>query len=533
MKRILQVFCVLFSAIILSLGIPNELYNFGSPFLGLISIIPLYYALSNEETFKWSGILTSLHFATVQLLSSFWLGNFRDFAIFTLGGPTLVYIFQGFWLGNLFHLIFVFPEKTNQLQTSYNVPLRIILFAALWTIWEWAKSIGFLAFPWGTVIMSAYKWQLLTQIVDITGTWGISFLFAFFASFAAETLKLLSKKNISSFTAKTFVKCTLFVVILFSSVLIYGAFRLNQNVEPVKNIKIALVQQNADPWESGSEEIGILMSQKLTKDVINQKPDLVCWSEGVLSYPFPLALNYYNNKPKNSPLLPFIKQMDTPFLIGAPHIVNGTFDQFENAAVLFNKDSTVQGYYAKIQLVPFAEYIPFTEYEWFATLLETLVGFSEGWTPGTAYKHFSVPTKKENETVSFSVPICFEDAFPTVCRKLYKSNSEMLVNITNDSWSKTASAEYQHFVISSYRAIELRTTFVRSTNSGFSTIVDPKGNILGSLPIFEATSACFDVPIYPKVQTFYLKFGNWLAYICLVLFCSYYIICSIKQKAGK
>ena len=109
-----------------------------------------------------------------------------------------------------------------------------------------------------------------------------------------------------------------------------------------------------------------------------------------------------------------------------------------------------------------------------------------------------------------STPICFDDAFPDVCRPLAANGSEVFMNITDDSWSKTKSSEYQHFVISAFRAIELRTTLVRSTNSGYSAVIDARGNVLSDMPLFEEAALFCKVPVYKKQETVYLRFGNWL-----------------------
>ena len=74
----------------------------------------------------------------------------------------------------------MFDIKCNLINSKLK--LFVLFFACLWTIHEWYKSVGFLAYPWGTVLMSAYRWKTLTQIVSIVGTFGISFLFSLFTT---------------------------------------------------------------------------------------------------------------------------------------------------------------------------------------------------------------------------------------------------------------------------------------------------------------------------------------------------------------
>ncbi len=521
MTQILQVFYIVFSALMLSAGIPNEFLSFGSPILGLFSLVPFYIAINRCKTFKSAGFLCSLEFSLVQLFSSYWLGNFKDFAVFTVGGPVLAY----FIFGQAFGRFFYFSMKY---RTSRNADLlrRIVLFAAIYTLWEWQKSIGFLAYPWGTLFLSVYKWPLFYQIFDITGTWAVSFLFSLFAALVAEGIMLFTveKTEESQSLANLYVKTAIFVFIIFGANLCYGIVQYTKVRQPVKFAKTVLVQQNADSWVTGGEDDSVTISQKLSRqgidqsmELFGQKPDLICWSEAVLNYAFPGAETFYQFYPPENPLIPFINSTGTPFVIGAPVQVSSEPMQFENGAVVFNGDSSIQGYYGKMHLVPFAEYIPFTEYEWFCKIMDRLVGFSSGWHPGTKFSTFTVPTENGKNSLTFSVPICFEDAFADVCRGLWHAGSEVLMNITNDSWSRTNSAEYQHFVVASYRAIELRTTLVRSTNAGYSVVVDPAGRILADMPLFEEAVKCVNVPVFEHCETFYARYGDWLCWLLLVL----------------
>lgn len=288
-------------------------------------------------------------------------------------------------------------------------------------------------------------------------------------------------------------------------------------------METVMVQQNIDSWVVGRDDLPIRISQELTDAAVEdcvaatgEKPDLVVWSESVLSYTFPESEFYYYDNPDPRPLIPYIRKLDVPFVIGGAATVNRAKKMYANAALFFDKEGEYQGYYGKMHLVPFAEVIPGAQYEWVRKLLETNLGFSSGWTPGTEITLFNVPLKSGSD-VTISIPICFEDAFPMVCRALFRAGSEVFVNITNDSWSMTNSAEYQHFAIASFRAIEFRTTLIRSTNSGYSVVINPKGQVIADMPLFEEASLYTSVPIYQRQVTVYCMFGNWLPVLCLIL----------------
>ena len=118
---------------------------------------------------------------------------------------------------------------------------------------------------------------------------------------------------------------------------------------------------------------------------------------------------------------------------------------------------------------PFAEAIPLWEYEWFRKFMREVIGLESGWVMGSDITVFSLPLRSPGSgvrSIEFSTPICFEDAFADLCRQYFLKGADLLINLTNDSWSTKKSAQIQHWAIARFRAIENRRTLVRSTNSG-------------------------------------------------------------------
>ncbi|TFG57700.1 MAG: apolipoprotein N-acyltransferase, partial [Spirochaetales bacterium] len=126
-------------------------------------------------------------------------------------------------------------------------------------------------------------------------------------------------------------------------------------------------------------------------------------------------------------------------------------------------------------------------------------------------------------------PICFEDAFPYLCRNFVRQGAEMLINLTNDSWSKTDSAQIQHFVAARFRSIENRTVLVRSTNAGVTSVIDPHGRLIHSLPYFTEAFLAASIPVYSSGRSsFYTRFGDFLPYLCLGLCFAYLVILRLR-----
>lgn len=301
--------------------------------------------------------------------------------------------------------------------------------------------------------------------------------------------------------------------------LAFGFYRLAFPPEPYTSLNVVIVQQNADPWTDGAVRKNLITSQDLTRKAIassGKKADLVVWSESSLPWPYLENQAAYAEYPAEDPFGKFLSETGAPLLAGSPVLVDQENRGYSNSVVLIGSDGEQLDWYGKIQLVGFAEYMPFTEYKWVRSFFDAVVGFSSGWIPGKEFKTMAVKNS-EGKTIHFATPICFEDAFPSLTAQLHNSGSDLLINLTNDSWSRTDSAEYQHFAIASFRSIELRTTLVRSTNAGYSVVINPVGKVIRDMPLFVTDAVNVSVPIYPHITTFYAHFGDWFpALISLV-----------------
>ncbi|MBQ3837979.1 MAG: apolipoprotein N-acyltransferase [Treponema sp.] len=548
MTIIFQVFCALFSGILTALAIPNELYHLGSTSLAFAALVPLYIAAKGAFTYKRAALVFALDALSCHLLSSYWLANFKDFAVFTLGASAFGTACIEAMAGCLFVFPFVYKNSTFYIEKKpFNYePYRVFHFALVRVIYEWAKSTGFLAYPWGVLPMAAFDNKILAQSADIFGVYGLTFMMAFgagtLAEFALLAIKTPFEKDFFAQSRKSALrrnaKCLLAMLSLAAC---YGTYKLGRFTPEQKTLNAVLVQQNKDPWASSDDTDSLRISMKLSEEGIDEflkngeRADLVVWSEAVLRYGLPHSLKRYTFYPQEESLFSFIQRMDTPFIIGGPYIIDATKNKYANAALVFDRTSSFKGYYGKSHLVPFAEVIPGVEYPWVRNCMDRMVGFSNGWTAGGQYRLFEIQGKKcvetpavkivslvdqaekPNATVRIASPICFEDAFPDVCGPFHKAGAEVFMNITDDSWSKTDSAEWQHFAVASFRAIEYRTTLVRATNAGLTAVVDNKGRVLQSLPLFKSGYLNAKIPIYERQETVYSEYGNWFVHSLLIL----------------
>ncbi len=526
------------SSLLLALALPNELFPWGSPAFGLIALSPLFFALSTTRSYRESFLLGAVFGGLAHGLSSYWLWFFKDFRFWTLGTSILAYMIVYGFLGLYL--------RGALKRTGIARPLA---FAMAWAVFEWGKSSGFLGYPWGIL---AHSWNTVlpaTQIVESTGVYGLSFALAFVSAAVGEFLsppvpvlrspfdgdaeqsplglaRLIMPRRPPNGETRFLAAGQLVVaIVLLVAISAYGFVALDKHRTARASFSAVLVQQNLDPWD-GTESENLAVSIALAREAIaasGSAPDVVIFSETTLRRPWNGFQRYFAKTPREDPLTGFIADSGAWLFTGAPEILDYKTYDATNSVILVDTKGVQQGSYAKIHPVPFAEAIPFWEYDPFRTFIQDVVGLESGWVMGTERVIFELPTKKAG-TVRFAAPICFEDAFAYLCRDFVRDGAELLINLTNDSWSRTHSAEIQHFVAARFRAIELRRTLVRSTNGGVSAIVGSDGRINELFPLFESTARMVDIPVFVDEKTPYLDYGDWFASI---LACILAIVASI------
>ncbi len=503
-----------FGAAIRMLGLtPDESFFWGNAVLGFVCIAPVFYAVSRAPTFGFASLLGLVFGGVSTALANYWLMFFQGYTIWTMGGTVIGYMGYN-------ALLFPFLRGVSRLSNRG----RPFLLAIAWCVYEYFKSIGFLGYPWGLIAYPAGAFLTLVQFVDITGVWGLSFLMALINALVAEAA--LSEHR------PQYLRQAGFGAFLIAIVLAYGLYRMETPIPSATKASLLLVQQNSNPWEEGGKANGaaVRVNMDLTVQGIHDSqpaPDLAVWSESSVNNAWVDMNNRLN--PPGGPLEPFFKSTGIPILFGGIVVADYDLREYMNAAILMSPQGKVIDTYGKMHPVPFAESIPFFEYPPVQRFFRNVIGVWNPWLMGSRYTIFDVPLQAGGN-LRFGVPICFEDAFSNLDREFFLRGADMLINITNDSWSSTWSSEIQHFTVARFRAIENRRVLVRSTNGGVSGVVGPWGEVWGRMPFFQQAWRTVQVPVY-KEKTFtpYTRFGDWFPMLLIV----FLLIVLIVSVAGK
>lgn len=263
----------------------------------------------------------------------------------------------------------------------------------------------------------------------------------------------------------------------------------------------------------GNDKKGIRDSIEITEQALKENPkiEFVIWSEGVLTYPFSKEDQHFKSSDLHNELKNFIKEHKIPFAIGAPSNLDKAIGIQQNSIYMVEPNLNITNIYSKIFLVPFAEKIPFYEYKFVRNFF---------------LKNFRILGQIEGNKIEilklkkfkFAPLICYDDAFPELSRFYKTQGANILVNFSNDSWSKTNSAEWQHFVVAKFRSIENGIKTIRATNSGITATINEYGETIKKLETFKKGYLLSTVKLSPTFTTIYEKIGDSFIHILVMMF---------------
>lgn len=518
----LKILLLILSVSLFWLSNPNIIFENGLSFLAWIIYLPVLILIKKSKISQviiFGAVYGSLSYG----LYGYWLNSFHP-----LG---LIIVCIGYFI---ICVVFFGVLKWADLVCSKNTwLLQFFCICA----YEYIKTLGYFGINYGVTAYTQWNNTLLIQICSIAGVFGFNLLVifpsVFLFSFITKTLekrRLLDsmdntrKSHISAYVKKeqqlsiaslklTYICGGIWLILMLAAVL-YGTRALKR---PLQNeyVTVAAIQNNESPWKDGIEEysqnVGNLI--QLTEEALSlsSEIDFVVWPETAVAPSIIYNYDYGTDVRRFmlvSQILNFIDENNVVFVIGNAHDVElrGGEKVRYNSSLVFESGKNVHPpkpeIYSKMKLVPFTESFPWKNT--FPSLyVKLLNGNTHMWETGDDYTVF------DYRGLKFSTPICFEDTFSTICRRMVLNGSRCFINLSNDSWSKSRVCQKQHLAMAVFRSVENGVPSVRSTASGVTCIINQNGKIQKAAPDFCQAYIIGKIPVLSDYEpTFYTKTGD-------------------------
>ena len=383
-----------------------------------------------------------------------------------------------------------------------NLIFNIIFFSIFWTFSEILRGYLLTGFPWNLLSHTLSNFDILIQICSVVGVYGLTFFVVYFIlSLSIFILNFNKKREYFLFLSSIFI---------FVSIFFYGINRLNSsnlttyssdvfrvvqpNIKQIDKLNISKIENNYKKLMDTS------FSSKMSS--LNKSENLVIfWPETAIFnfnhiYEYSVFEKLNNNLKENE------------------YVITGIFrnedKDYYNSISIIDRNLSVEFIYDKIHLVPFGEYIPFSNFLNFFGF--NFLNLKKGFENQKIVKYKDLP--------KFRPLICYESIFPG---KFINNENDpiLLVNFTNDAWFGNTIGPYQHFVNSKFRAIEEGKHLIRVANTGISSSIDPLGRVLKKLSL--NSSGYFDTKIFianknnTPIKTIFSKYKNNLVIVLLII----------------
>lgn len=391
------------------------------------------------------------------------------------GSSMLTVLFVAFWA--------LFPALAGYVSVKM-IPKRtglgwVMLMPVIWILIEYLRGYWLLnGFPWLQIAYSQLETPLAGYI-PVLGVYGTGFIVALTASVVVEIFRMNPRMREVAQCRGEFIRLGRLkspLPLITALAVLWGAGGLLKNVtwthEIGQPIRVSMIQGNIaqdQKWRPENKINTLLKYKKMTE---------AHWDSNVIIWP-ETAIPAYLDQVKDAFLAPLgndAKLHNTDLIISVPVQEQSPIKNF-NAVITLGKE---QGMYRKTHLLPFGEYLPLQPLSGFVlNMINIRLG---NFTPGAVNQ----PLLKAGG-YPFITLICYEDAFGDLSIRGLP-DAAYLVNVTNDGWFGDSVEPHQHLQMARMRAMETGRFLLRSTNTGMTAIVSPKGEIISQAPLFQETA---------------------------------------------
>lgn len=336
---------------------------------------------------------------------------------------------------------------------------RIFLFTATYGLAEWLRGHILTGFPWN---LPGYGWGdslAVLQSVSLLGVYGLSLLTILFGA----SLALLADRRSTRIVP-------IALAFVFLAIWIGGAIRLGSTpVRYVTGVHLRIVQPDvaqADKYKRSLQAPHWQELIDLSRADQAPQPTHIIWPEA--APPFLLE-----RVPQALGDIASLTTGNAVLMTGAARadVQSNGWPLFHNSFYIFGHRGRLLATYDKFHLVPFGEYVPFSD-TLRALGIDKLVAQPGSFASGDGPHTYDVPGAPPVGPL-----ICYEILFPGEVTAPRRPG--WFVNVTDDSWfgPATSTGPYQHLLVARVRAIEEGLPVVRAANTGISAVIGPLGRV--------------------------------------------------------
>ncbi len=369
------------------------------------------------------------------------------------------------WLCFLFGVV----ALAVALVPAHWSPVRRVLFiTAVGVGGEWLTS--FLPLPLN-VALCQYKNLPLIQIADKTGIWGVSFLLWWSSAALAEYAQ-----------RRRFAPVGIGLALVLVS-LGYGVGALFMEVEQsTPTLTVAAIQDltHEETGDLAPPSTGVDRVQ-MTRQAVKQGAELVVWSEESLGGEFA------PDNPKDE-TRQLARSLKTPLVVG--YSDDARPKPFNCASYIASDGDVLTPTHHKIHLY-----------------------LAERETNQSGHTATVVQTPQGE----IGLEVCFDSCYTNTTRETVRRGARLIAMPNYDPPTPRGVLHYLHGAMLPFRAVENRVPFVRADSNGLSQIVNGSGRIIAQSSLFRPDVLFGTVQLGSGERTFFTRWGDWLAYGCLLV----------------
>ncbi|NOT36960.1 MAG: apolipoprotein N-acyltransferase [Saprospiraceae bacterium] len=505
------------SGILLSVGFPP--YDL-TPLL-FVGFVPLFYIQQECNQNKTSSFWYIYNaFVLWNIYVTYWVAN-----------AALIPGIVAIWLNSLFMLV---PWYLSEFVSRKTPILKGVAFICFWCSFEFLHLHWEISWPW---LNLGNAWSALPswiQWYEYTGTFGgtiwilILNVVIFNLFFNKFQIGFSSFYKIFNSPTKKFLLVSLLIFIP----LCISLLRYSNYLPTGKYGEVCVVQPNYEPhYEKFTvpEMDQITRLGRLAETACNENTKFIVFPETCFGDSGgPIRSDKVSSDNRIILFYDFVEShFNIPIVMGLTTVTflnelseskfkrtnprtKQSYEIANSSVILKDRMETVK-VYNKSKLVPGAEIFPYRDYLPFLLPLVNKLG---GSTAGLATQ--SVRNVFESQGYKIAPIICYESIYGDYMRGFANNGAGAIFVMTNDGWWDDTPGYKQHMAYSKLRAIELRKPVVRSANTGISCFINSKGEVTKQTE-YGVMASITDSVSFSDETTFYTKYGDFIAYIALII----------------